>query len=208
MDAQVKYLIGQEMSSFEPKDYLASLKAPKCEALSSDLIKQEMERIDRGDPMEQISMKRYELEPPSGISKGDVNEWKEALTNAKAQQAHFDLRLMNLELLASWGAQMHLQTKLVTQKFESSDESKIANLSTRLDSVNKKRKLDQVSWGNDLRKLQYEYDQRVLENGQALQGIKRVKVEIEHLKTVCQDRAVLPEDWIDRMDPNAARLIL
>jgi len=208
MDAQIKHLIGMEMQDFEPRDYSNHFKPPTCEHLESGLLKGEMERIERGEPMEKLSLQRYELETPSGANKGDLNAWRAAVKNAKTQHAHFQLRMMNCELLSSWGVQMHTQNKLITQKFEQINDKEVNSLKTRLDSVNKRRKLDQVGWGNDIRNLQHEYDRRVIENGLSLIGIQEAKREIGRLKELCQDRAVLPDNWTEKLDSDAQRLLL
>lgn len=208
IDAQVKHLIGKEMTTFEPEDYLAEFPAPKLEHLSSGLLKAEMERIDKELPMEKISLKRYDLEPPSGASAGDLAAWKAAVKNAKTQQAHFQLQTMNVELLTQWGVQMHVQNKIITQKMEEENDKDIVEYKEKIDSVNKKRKLEQMSWGNDLRNLQQEYERRSRENGDALLGVQHLKNEIRDLKRLCVDRAVLPEDWFESLDSDAQRLLL
>jgi len=205
VDQQVKDLIQQEMKTFEPKKYLEFLPLPEAR-FDGDLVAQEMDRIGGGIAMQGVSMQRYSLDPP--VSAGDVEAWQDALRNAVVQRNHFQLRMMNLELLDAWGTKLFLQNKSVTQKLESHQEQEIRESTTKLESINKRRKLEQVSWGNDLRNLQHEYEQRVAENGEALLGIQRLKQEIAHVKTICEDRGVLPEDWADKLDSEVARVML
>ena len=51
-------------------------------------MKAEMERIAQRQPMEMLSMRRYELPQPSAAQKNDVSAWQEAVDNSMAQLEH------------------------------------------------------------------------------------------------------------------------
>lgn len=51
-------------------------------------MKTEFERIHNRQPMEMLSMKRYELPGPAAGKLTDVGAWQEAVANSQAQLEH------------------------------------------------------------------------------------------------------------------------
>ena len=54
-------------------------------------------------PMDMLSMKRYELPQPAAGKMTDVAAWQECVDNSQAQLEHQALRILNLEMMASYG---------------------------------------------------------------------------------------------------------
>ncbi len=52
------------------------------------MLRAEYERVSRGEPMQQIDVMRYRLDPPPPAKRNDIAAWKAALDNAHAQLEH------------------------------------------------------------------------------------------------------------------------
>ena len=60
--------------------------------LQTDLMKAEFERLTARQPMDTLSMKRYELPPPPPGKMTDVAAWNECVENSMAQLEHQSVR--------------------------------------------------------------------------------------------------------------------
>merc|ERR1719327_949933 len=60
--AQVKALIEEEMTLFEPRNYLEALPPLDLKMLNSGILLKEMERVEAGQPMTGIDTSRYSLQ--------------------------------------------------------------------------------------------------------------------------------------------------
>ena len=56
-------------------------------------------------PMETLSMKRYELPTPPAGKMTDVAAWTECVDNSMAQLEHQRTRIMNLDLMVDYGCE-------------------------------------------------------------------------------------------------------
>jgi len=101
----VNDLIEEETKRYKPtKNYLEFLPPVNYSAFETEIMKSEFERISTRQPMELLSMKRYELPQPSATQKTDLSAWTECLHNSMAQLEHQAERVANLELLSQYGA--------------------------------------------------------------------------------------------------------
>ena len=66
-------------------------------------MKTELERVASRLPMDNLSMKRYELPPPPAGKMTDVAAWNECVDNSLAQLEHQRTRIANLELMQEYG---------------------------------------------------------------------------------------------------------
>jgi pre-mRNA-splicing factor SPF27 len=64
-------------------------------------MKAEFERIQNGQPMDLLNMKRYELPGPPAGKQTDVSAWHDAVDNSKAQLEHLDVRFVTASPLFS-----------------------------------------------------------------------------------------------------------
>lgn len=190
---QVKALIDEEMGLFEPRDYLASLPAPSFVAPTSELIQQELDRIDSGRPMGGIDTKRYAatVERPQGNSAQDHGEWRKAAEAVHMQLEYNRLRLTNLEMLERWGAKAWVAHSMVARVSERLMANEASALKSSREEVNKKRKLDQISCGNELRKLTYELEQYQQDNVNVEQALQGLEAEVERLQQAAAERGVV-----------------
>jgi len=191
---EVKQLVEAEMKSFKPRDYLAALPLPEFKIVDGDTaIAAELARVASQEPMKTLDSTRYQLEPPSAGKSQDLNAWRQATENAQAQLEHGELRLSNLELMSRFGPKAWANHVADIQAFERTISDEVADLRNERDGINKKRKLDQVSTGNDLRNLSRESEQYLDENGTTELALKELEVEVQRLQENCHERGVLPE---------------
>lgn len=69
---------------------------------NSAILRQEYERVARGERLPPMDVRRFELEPPGLAERNKPEAWKSALENAEAQLEHQSLRLLNLELMLKY----------------------------------------------------------------------------------------------------------
>jgi len=182
------------MKKFKPKDYLAALPLPEFKIIDGDtVVAAELRRLANQEPMKTLDSTRYQLEPPSAAKSQDLNAWKQATENAQTQLEHGQLRLSNLELMSKFGSKAWASHVADIQAFERAISEEVAGLRNERDGINKKRKLDQVSTGNDLRNLARESEQYLDENGKTELALKELEMEVQRLQENCIERGVLPE---------------
>ncbi|CAN8214726.1 unnamed protein product [Coccothraustes coccothraustes] len=89
----------EETQRYRPtKNYLSYLPVHDYSAFETELMRNESERLAAWQPLELLSMKRYELPAPSSGQKNDITAWQECVNNSTAQLEHQAVRIKNLEL--------------------------------------------------------------------------------------------------------------
>merc|ERR1712217_392635 len=104
------------------------------------------------------------------------------------------LRLTNLELLERWGGKAWVAQSIMARAAERTVTTEAQALRSSREAVNKKRKLDQVSCGNELRKLSRELEQYQNDNNETLTGLQKLENEVQRLKRACLERGVKVDD--------------
>ncbi|XP_011199735.1 pre-mRNA-splicing factor SPF27 [Bactrocera dorsalis] len=183
-------MVEEECRRYRPtKNYLDHLPPLNANAFETELMASEFERIQNRQPMETLSMKRYELPPPPSGKLSEVSAWQESIENSMAQLEHQWVRAMNLELMLdygieSWKAYLEviaaLQAKTLTQLQESKKQ---------IQDINWQRKQAQTHAGEKLKSLEanwvllvsknYEIEQKCAELEDQLQ---KALMKIESLK--------------------------
>lgn len=192
---RVKALIDEEMRHFEPRDYLASLPAPELPFLSGEVMTKEFSRIEAGEPMKGIDVERYKVETPQGPSAGDHGAWKRQAELMHLQTEYNRLRLTNLEMLERWGTKAWIAHSCLVRASEQVLRNEANTLRASREEVNKKRKLDQVSCGNELRKYSHELDRYMQDNTETEAAVRMLDAEVQRLRQAAVDRGV-PLDGI------------
>ncbi|CAB3978094.1 Pre-mRNA-splicing factor SPF27 [Paramuricea clavata] len=101
----VNQLIDEETRRYRgSKKYLEHLPPVVYDKFLTPVLKNEFDRISKRQPMDLLSMKRYELPLPPTAQKNDLTAWQEAVDNSSAQLEHQATRICNLELLSTYGA--------------------------------------------------------------------------------------------------------
>lgn len=198
--AQVKALIEEEMANFEPRDYLEALPPPELKLLNSGVIFKEMDRIEAGQPMTGIDTSRYSLQEPVGPQAQDLNMWKTVENRAQAQIEHSYLRIANLELLDKYGSRSWVAHMAHVKEVDAAISADVKKLQDEREEVNKKRKLDQISCGNELRRLAIEYEQYMNDNALVEEGLKDLDDKVQRLKETAAERDVMPPKLAEDSD--------
>jgi len=165
LQEQVQTLLNEEMSSMRRtpeeylNDYLTTLPDhQQYERFETPSLAAAFHALSSGQAAlhPPLDMSRYKVEPPStdGMETSKaIDAWKEAIDNAQAQMEHQRNRALNLELLKKYGAAAwrthneqltHLKEKLT---------SSLSSVQSSIESINRKRKSEQVTLGNDLQLL-------------------------------------------------------
>jgi pre-mRNA-splicing factor SPF27 len=188
---EVKNLIEEEMRHFEPRDYLESLPEPRLTYLATDSMQEErLRRKDRLPFAGGVDMTRYQVEPLTFPRALDHAAWRQAAQNINMQSEYTRLKLTNLELLSRWGTKAWVARSCLDRSAEAAATKRVAELRSARDEVNKKRKLEQVSCGNELRKLTMELEQYTADNAQTEKAVWALEQDIRRLKQACYDRGV------------------
>uniref|UniRef100_H2L3M9 Pre-mRNA-splicing factor SPF27 n=1 Tax=Oryzias latipes TaxID=8090 RepID=H2L3M9_ORYLA len=97
-------LVEEETRRYRPtKNYLSYLPMPEFSPFETEIMRNEFERLAARQPMDLLSMKRYELPAPTSGQKNDITAWQECVNNSMAQLEHQAIRIENLELMSHYG---------------------------------------------------------------------------------------------------------
>ncbi|CAO3621981.1 unnamed protein product [Mucor hiemalis] len=101
MKTTVERLIEQEMRRMKRKErFDLPLSIDLFE--KDDSLKQEIQRVQKKEPLDVLDTERYELKGPS--DENEVEGWKFAVNNTKSQLESQAGSMFNLELLQKYGA--------------------------------------------------------------------------------------------------------
>lgn len=180
---QVNQLVEEETRRYRPtKNYLDFLATPDYEAFETPILKKEFERISKRQPMDLLSMKRYELPQPTANQKHDITSWTEAVENSMAQLEHQAERIENLELLskygsASWRIHNETLTRILAQQ-----QKKLTDIKKEIQEVNWQRKTEQTKAGEQLQHLEQSWVGLVTKNYEIERACAELEAELERLK--------------------------
>ncbi|XP_075152149.1 BCAS2 pre-mRNA processing factor [Haematobia irritans] len=177
-------MVEEECRRYRPtKNYLEHLAPVSTTTFETKLMSQEFERIQNRVPMETLSMKRYELPPPSGSRLSEVSAWEESIDNSKAQLEHQWVRAMNLELMLDYGIEAWKAYLEVFVALQAKAQIQLQELKKEIQDVNWQRKQAQTKAGEKLRSLEanwvllvsknYEIEQQCVELEKQIQDLKR-----------------------------------
>lgn len=151
--------------------------------MQSPLLQAEYERVASGKASKGIDLSRYQVQPPPANLASDPAAWEEALRNAKAQLEHQLNRLVNLELLQTYGANAHIQenAELATHRTRLNARAEV--LKKEIEALNKARKADQLAVANQLRLLAAQWDELVGKNMEIQVACVYLEEEIARLRS-------------------------
>eukprot|EP00750_Incisomonas_marina_P019530 INCI3499.1.p1 GENE.INCI3499.1~~INCI3499.1.p1 ORF type:complete len:238 (-),score=44.73 INCI3499.1:1068-1781(-) len=177
--AQVHALVQQEMSSFQPRDYLKDLHLEEYKPAShvrGALVEDEMKRIERGENLQPL---QATVEPPPKSLQDDVGAWQSALRNAETQLAHQSNRVLNLELLSKYGASVWVDTLKHSDVLNTKSKKALEEAEQRVHTLNAKRKVEQTAVKAPLESKQYQWWNLTVKNRQIETASQMFEVEIK-----------------------------
>jgi len=170
-------MVEEETRRYRPtRNYLDHLPPLNLSSFESDLMKTEFERLAGRQPMDTLSMKRYELPTPPPGKMTDVQAWTECVENSGAQLEHQRTRIMNLDLMLDYGAESWKQYNEVLQDMLNRIQAQLAEVKKAIQEVNWSRKNQQTQVGDKLRQLETSWVGLVSKNYEIEQARNEIRM--------------------------------
>jgi len=177
-------MVEEETRRYRPtKNYLDHLPALNLNSYETDLMKAEFERLASRQPMDTLSMKRYELPTPPPGKMTDIQAWTECVDNSMAQLEHQRTRIMNLDLMLDYGAESWKQYNEVLQDMLNRVQGQLADVKKSIQEVNWSRKNQQTLVGDRLKQLETNWVGLVSKNYEIEQAVLNMEQEYFVLKS-------------------------
>lgn len=181
-------MVEEECRRYRPtKNYLEYLPALNMSAFETPLMTNEFERISNRQPMEPLSMKRYELPPPPPGRTTDLIAWQESVENSMAQLEHQAVRAENLELMLEYGCETWKAHLEIFTALQAKAQLQLQELKKDIQDVNWQRKSKQTQAGERLRSLEAQWVGLVSKNYE----IEQACVKLEEIIVSCQEHQEL-----------------
>ncbi|KAL1918398.1 uncharacterized protein VTP21DRAFT_3058 [Calcarisporiella thermophila] len=178
----VDQIVAQELQASK----LDRAESPKPIDLFQDdshlLIREEIERVSAGLALPQMDTTRYHLNPPEEEKSNDLDAWRQAINNAKAQLKAQESRLSNLENLQNNGSEAWLAYNSELEYTLAQIQSEANNYRQRIVELNRRRKLEQVQAGNTLRTLQSRWAELLRQTVQVEVACATLNAEVADLR--------------------------
>ncbi|MBN3326089.1 SPF27 factor, partial [Atractosteus spatula] len=176
-------LVEEETRRYRPtKNYLSYLPTPDFAAFETEIMRNEFERLAARQPMELLSMKRYELPAPSSGQKNDITAWQDCVNNSMAQLEHQAVRIENLELMSQYGSNAwKVYNEDLLHMIEMS-QKELQRLRKQIQDLNWQRKNEQLTGGAKLRELESNWVSLVSKNYEIERAIVQLENEVYVLK--------------------------
>jgi len=123
---------------------------------------------------------RYRLDPPADLN--DLEAWRAAGRNARAQLEHQRGRVVNLELLHRRGEELWQETNARVEAACVAVGRELAAERRRSEATNRERKLQQLAAGSELRRLEAEWYAQVSRNADVGGECRAMEREIDLLR--------------------------
>jgi len=172
-------MVEEETRRYRPtRNYLQHLPVVDVTAFETSIMKNEFERLAARQPMELLSMRRYELPTPPSGQRNDVTAWEECVKNSQAQLQHQEIRIENLELMLEHGcnAWRMYNDYLVLMLQEA--QKKLQEVKKKIQEVNWQRKNQQIQAGERLHSLEASWVNLVSKNYEIEEAIEKLEMQI------------------------------
>ena len=204
----ITLLIEEEMTKFDPPDYLASrplnsLSSFQSKHISQELYENEMERISKCIPLQAIDLKSKShltstkgLNPPSGSLSNDVHAWKRAINKVKIINEQQENYLLNLDLLNTYGANTWKTFLSALEEDKDLSNKRLESTTKNGEHINLARKVMQEEISPTLQSLIRKRDETAygnLETGLAAYEVGR---EVKRLKVACKEKGIKIPDHL------------
>jgi pre-mRNA-splicing factor SPF27 len=179
MKTTVERMIEQEMRRMKRKE--RSDLPLNIELFENDeILKQEIERIKRKEPLNALDTKRYELQGPEDET--DVEGWKAAVNNTKSQLESQAGSMFNLELLQKYGANAWRVHNYQLETDLDNIKKNTEYLRNQILEINRERKNDQTQAAASLQSLENKWSDLITQNLQVDIACAALESEVNELK--------------------------
>jgi len=176
-------MVEEETRRYRPtKNYLEHLPPLNISAFETPMMKKEFDRLQARQPMETLSMKRYELPTPPAGKMTDVAAWNECVDNSLAQLEHQRTRTLNLELMLEYGGESWKVYNEVLVELLNKVQAQLSEVKKDIQEVNWTRKNQQSLVGDKLKNLESDWVGLVSKNYEIEQALINMEAEYEILK--------------------------
>jgi pre-mRNA-splicing factor SPF27 len=189
----VNGLILEEMSRFEPPDYLSN--TPLGAAISSatevrsELIRAELERISRGEAMQKLDVSGYDrISAPSGSAAEDPEAWTSAVRRAEVAAEALSLRAINVELMSKYGPDAWKAHVSDVEKLSNAARSRADAAAASCAVVNEERRVAQEPYARRLQTLTRKWATAVDSNFQIELACVDADREVKRLRRAVQEK--------------------
>ncbi|CAL8278778.1 unnamed protein product [Boreogadus saida] len=176
-------LVEEETRRYRPtKNYLSYLATPDFAAFETETMRNEFDRLGARQPLELLSMKRYELPAPTAGQKNDITAWQESVNNSMAQLEHQAVRIENLELMSQYGTNAwKLYNDNLAFMIETA-QKELQKFRKEIQDLNWQRKNDQLVGGAKLRELESNWVSLVSKNYEIERAIVQLEIEAARIR--------------------------
>jgi len=178
------------------KNYLENLSEVTLNQFETDLMRTEWQRLNNRQPMDMLSMKRYELPGPPPGKLTDMSAWADAVANSMAQLQHQSVRIDNLELMQRLGSEGWKQHNHVLTQMQSNAQKSLQELRRQIQEVNWFRKSSQTAAGDQIKHLESEWVSLVAKNYEIERQCLQLECQISELENKLQITHKEPEEHI------------
>ncbi|KAI8818145.1 Pre-mRNA-splicing factor SPF27 [Fimicolochytrium jonesii] len=148
---------------------------------SNPLLAADLERVaNTSKPTTLINTTRFRLEPPP--QKSSLETWEKAVENAQAQLEHQSNRLINLELVNSFGSNAWKVHCHQLEWLNKSLAKEVEEIKKEVVDINKDRKVEQLKVGQTLQQLSYRYSMMLHQTLQVDAATNALEREVEALR--------------------------
>ncbi|XP_034235461.1 pre-mRNA-splicing factor SPF27 [Thrips palmi] len=176
-------MVDEETRRYRPtKNYLEHLAPLNTTLFETDMMKSEWERMQQRQPMDVLSMKRYELPPPPAGKMTDIAAWTECVENSQAQLEHQATRIANLELMLDYGCEAWKSYLELLVASVSQAQKNLMALRKDIQEINWERKNAQMKGGEKLRELESTWVGLVSKNYDIEQACVTIEEDIVRLQ--------------------------
>uniref|UniRef100_A0A8C2XP09 Pre-mRNA-splicing factor SPF27 n=1 Tax=Cyclopterus lumpus TaxID=8103 RepID=A0A8C2XP09_CYCLU len=176
-------LVEEETRRYRPtKNYLSYLQTPDFATFETEIMRNEFERLAARQPMDLLSMKRYELPAPSSGQKNDITAWQECVNNSMAQLEHQAVRIENLELMSQYGTNAWKVYNDNLAFMIEMAQKELQKFRKQIQDLNWQRKNDQLAGGAKLRELESNWVSLVSKNFEIERAIIQLENEVTQLR--------------------------
>ncbi|KAI9006565.1 Pre-mRNA-splicing factor SPF27 [Phycomyces nitens] len=180
MKASVDRMIEQEMRRMRRKEK-STLPTSINLFEHDEMLAEELERVQKKEPLNALDTSRYELQGPADDNE-NVEGWKSAVDNTKAQLESQAGSMFNLELLQKYGANAWRVHNYQLQAYLKQVQKETEEYINKSREINKQRKFEQTQAAGSLRSLENKWSDLISQNLQVDIACAALESEVEELK--------------------------
>ncbi|KAH3764503.1 pre-mRNA-splicing factor SPF27 [Pelomyxa schiedti] len=154
----------------------------KFNSFQSGFLDTELPRLTRGHPIAPMDFKRYSLPAPDESNRNNPAAWHQAVSNAQAQVEHQNLRLLNLELINTYGSNTWINYNKYLEQVHERLSKILTSHQSEIQEINIQRKLEQTQCGTQLKILEERWRASVAKNGRISVACNELEQELASLQ--------------------------